>query len=93
MLYKCFLNFFHELYNKNNYLGVKKLFHLNLSILSVLSIFFSKCDIFYFFKIILKKSLILPLENDPSTIMGRKKFDEDMHDFLLAVVARRSAAV
>jgi len=33
MLYKCyisFLNFFHELYNKNNYFGVKKLFHHNL---------------------------------------------------------------
>jgi len=25
--------------------------------------------------------------------MGQKKFDEDMHDFLLAVVARQSAAV
>jgi len=39
-----------------------------------------------FFKIILNKSLIL-LENDPSAIMGRKKFDENMHNFLLAVVA------
>jgi len=36
--------------------------------------------------------LILPLENDPSAIMGRKKFDEDMYNFLRAVVARRSAA-
>jgi len=24
--------------------------------------------------------------------MGQKKFDEDIHDFLLAVVTRRSAA-
>jgi len=69
MLYKCFLKFFHELYNKNNYLGVKKLFHFNLSILSVFLIFF---------KIIFKKSFILPLENDPSAIMRRKKVDEDI---------------
>jgi len=49
MLYKCFLNFFYELYNKNNYLGVKKLFHFNLSILSIFLIFFFKRDIFNFF--------------------------------------------
>jgi len=36
--------------------------------------------------------LFLPLENDSSVIIGRKKFDEYMHDFLLAVVAQRSAA-
>jgi len=35
--------------------------------------------------------LILPLENDPSAIMERKKFNEGIHDFLLAVVARQSA--
>jgi len=32
--------FFYELYNKTNYLGVKKLFLFNLSILSVFFIFF-----------------------------------------------------
>jgi len=37
--------------------------------------------------------LILPLKNDPSAIIGRKKFDKDMHVFLLVVIARRSAAV
>jgi len=52
--------FVHELYNKNNYLGVKKLFHLNLSILSVFFIFFSKCDIFNFFQNYLKKKLDSP---------------------------------
>jgi len=42
--FKCYISvfqtFFYEFYNKNNYLGVKKLFHLNLSILSVIFIFF-----------------------------------------------------
>jgi len=66
MLYKYFLNFFSWPYNKNNYLWVKKLFHLNLSILSVIFIF-SKYDIFNFFQNYLKKSLILPLKNDLST--------------------------
>jgi len=59
--------------------------------LSILSVFFFNARFFIFFKIIFKKSLICPLENDPSAIMGQKKFDEDMHDFLLAVVARRFA--
>jgi len=93
--FKCYISvsstFFHKLYNKNNYLGVKKLFHLNLSILAYFS-FFSKCDIFNFFQNYLKKSLILPLENDLNAILGRKKFNEDIHDFLLAVVTWRSAA-
>jgi len=35
--------------------------------------------------------LILPLKNDPSAVIGQK-FDENIHDFLLAIVARRSAA-
>jgi len=34
--------------------------------------------------------LILYFENDPSAIMERKKFDKNMHDFSLAVVAWRS---
>jgi len=63
-----------------------------LSILNVFFIFFQNATFLIFFKIILKKSLILSLENDSNAIMGRKKFDEDMHDFLLAVIARRSAA-
>jgi len=63
-----------------------------LSILSVFFIFFQNATFLIFFKIIFKKSLILSLENDPSAIMGQKTFDEDMYDFLLAVVAWRTAA-
>jgi len=54
MLYKCyisFLNFFHELYNKNNYFGVKKLFHHNLSILSVFFFFFLMRNFKFFSKV------------------------------------------
>jgi len=43
-----FLKVFHELYNKNNYLGVKKLFYLNLSILSVFFIFFQNATFLIF---------------------------------------------
>jgi len=58
------------------------------------TIFSVRCTVLFliFFKIILKRSLILSLENDLSAIIKQKKFDEDMHDFLLAVVAQRSAA-
>jgi len=63
-----------------------------LSILSVFLIFFLNVTFLIFFKIILKKSLILSLENDSNAIMEREKFDEVMRDFLLTVVARRSAA-
>jgi len=54
-----FLKVFYELYNKNNYFGVKKLFYFNLSILSVFFIFFQNVILLIFFLMKLENGIFV----------------------------------